>query len=95
MAEFDLDLESIEQDIEPSDEGRVVLGVLDGTTDPGEWIESVARGHVLVLSIEGELTELASGFAQEVKDGGGQLVHFRDFLIVSPDGINVDTDRLN
>lgn len=50
---------------------------------------------MLVLSIDGELNELATDFAREIKDMGGHLVHFRGFLIVTPSGIHVDTDRLD
>lgn len=98
---FDLDLRSAEDEME-WEEGsetvvgsdRVELGVLDGTTPPEEWVEAVASGHVLVLAIEGDLNELAASFARDVTELDGQLVHFRDFLIVSPPGMDVDTDRL-
>jgi hypothetical protein len=97
MAGFDLDLQSVEREIdEQSDEGReVVLGVLDGGTAPSEWVRLVREGTVLVLAIEGELNDLAAGFAREVRDLGGQLVHFRQFLVVSPPGVDIDTDRLD
>lgn len=96
MAGFDLDLQSVEREIEDGTDGggRVVLGVLDGETAPGEWVRLVNDGSVLVLAIEGDLNELASGFAREVRDLGGQLVHFRKFLVVSPPGVRIDTDRL-
>ena len=97
MADFDLDLGAIEEDLpdeESGETGRVVLGVLDGETPPGEWIDVVSRGNVLVLSIEGALDDLAGDFAPEIDDAGGSLVHFRDFLIVSPPTVTVDTDRL-
>jgi SepF-like predicted cell division protein (DUF552 family) len=98
---FDLDLQTVEQEIE-SDDGdggdpsnrRIVLGVLDGTTDEREWFEEVERGDVLVLAIEGELTELAADLAPRVKERGGNLVHFRDFLIVTPADVSVDAERL-
>ena len=98
---FDLDLQTVEQEIERADdqEGdpsdrRIVLGVLDGTTDEREWFEVVERGDVLVLAIEGELTELAADLAPRVKERGGNLVHFREFLIVTPADVSVDAERL-
>lgn len=95
MTDFDLDLRAAEDQLdEELPEGDVVLGVLDGTTDPREWIEAVDRGNVLVLSVDGDLNSLAAGFAREVRDAGGSLVHFRKFLIVSPEGVDVDTARL-
>lgn len=94
MSEFDLDLGAIERDMELDEDSRIVLGVLDGQTSDEEWIDEVAGGNVLFLAIQGDLNELASGFARDIRDGGGSLVHFRDFLVVSPPGIDVDTDRL-
>lgn len=95
MGEFDLDLGSIEEAEFDADGGRrVVLGILDGSTPPEEWLEEVSRGNVLVLDVEGDLNELASSFAREVRDAGGSLMHFRGFLIVSPPGTPVDTERL-
>jgi len=99
MTDFSLDLGAVEDQIEEDDDGEalggeVVLGVLDGTTDPGEWSETVLRGNVLVLAVEGEINGLAAGFARDVRDGGGELVHFRGFLVVSPPGVSIDTDRL-
>lgn len=95
MSGFDLDLGSIEQDeLDPGVERRVVLGVLDGETPGEEWCEEVGRGNVLVLSVDGDLNELASSFAREVRDIGGSLMHFRGFLVVAPPGVAVDTDRL-
>ncbi|PSP42216.1 hypothetical protein BRC68_12235 [Halobacteriales archaeon QH_6_64_20] len=97
MSDFDLDLGAVEQRMDEGDtdrEGRVVLGVLNGTTPPAEWVETIEDGSVLVLSIDGDLNELAAGFAREVKEIGGELVHFRAFLIVTPPGIDIDTDRL-
>lgn len=97
---FDLDLQTVEQEIESSgsDEGesdrRIVLGVLDGTTDEREWFQVIDRGDVLVLAIEGELTELAADLVPRVKERGGGLVHFREFLIVTPANVSVDADRL-
>lgn len=98
MSEFDLDLRTVEEEIEDETEGdgsaRVVLGVLDGTTDPGEWVDHVEAGDVLVLAVEGDVNERASGFAREVTEMDGDVVHFRGFLIVTPAGVTVDTDRL-
>lgn len=100
MSDFDgLDLQSVEQELEGEDEGagssRVVLGVLDGTTTPEEWIDTIQGGAVLVLNVEGDLNELAAGFARDVKEGGGELMHFRGFLIVTPPGVDIDADRLD
>lgn len=95
MDTFDLDLLAVEDQLEDENvENRVILGVLDGTTSPSEWVGSVREGYVLVLAIEGELNELAADFARTIKDMGGHLVHFRGFLIITPPGIYVDTDRL-
>lgn len=100
MSGFDLDLERVEAEIdsatdrESEGDANVVLGVLDGTTPSEEWLECVAGGAVLVLSVEGDVNELAAGFAREVKESGGNLVHFRGFLIVSPPDVDVDTSRL-
>lgn len=95
MSGFDLDLGSIEADeFDPGEGRRVVLGVLDGETPGEEWLEEVAGGNVLVLDVDGDLNELASTFAREVRDAGGSLMHFRGFLVVAPPGVSVDTDRL-
>lgn len=94
MGGFDLDLESIERELDDPEDTRVVLGELDGSTPGEEWIAEIASGNVLVLDIAGELDELAGRFAAPVKENGGSLVHFRGFLIVSPAGIEVDTARL-
>lgn len=95
MGEFDLDLGSIEQEeFDPAEDRRVVLGVLDGTTTAEEWIAEVSRGNVLVLNVEGDLNELASNFAREIRDAGGSLMHFRGFLVVAPPGTPVDAERL-
>jgi hypothetical protein len=96
MSDFDLDLQTAEGELdEPEASGRVVLGVLDGTTDSDEWLSHVENDDVLVLNIEGDLNELAAGFARDVRDMGGELMHFRDFLVISPPGREIDTDRLN
>ncbi|APW97900.1 hypothetical protein CHINAEXTREME_08945 [Halobiforma lacisalsi AJ5] len=96
MSDFDLDLRAVEEHIdeELDLEGSIVLGVLDGSTPAEQWIEAVSNGNVLVLNVEGEVNELASGFARDVKEAGGNLVHFRGFLIVTPPGVDVNTDRL-
>ncbi|WP_330632050.1 DUF5779 family protein [Halocatena halophila] len=95
MDTFDLDLLAVEDQLDDQDvEQRIVLGILDGSTAPSEWVGSIRNGYVLVLAIEGDLNELAADFARTIKDMGGHLVHFRGFLIVTPPGIHVDTDRL-
>ncbi len=100
MGNFDgLDLQSVEDQLsEPGDgpggSGQVVLGVLDGTTPPEEWTELVEAGSVLVLNVEGDLNELGSGFARDISEAGGNLMHFRGFLIVTPPGVTIDADRL-
>ena len=97
MSDFDLDLRAVEEHIEDVDvdvDGDVVLGVLDGTNEPTEWIGAIAEGNVLVLNVDGDVNERAAGFAREVTEAGGNLVHFRGFLIVTPPGIDVDTSRL-
>ena len=97
MADFDLDLGAIEEEMAENGSeggGRIVLGILDGNTPPQEWIDAVAAGHVLVLSIQGRLEDLAGDFAPEIDEAGGSLVHFRDFLVVAPPGVTVNTDRL-
>ncbi|GKZ12250.1 hypothetical protein BG842_08815 [Haladaptatus sp. W1] len=91
---FDLDLQAAEQEIEFDENERVILGVLDGTTAIAERLDAVERGHVLVLAVDGDLTELAADLAPAVKKQGGNLVHFRKFLIISPPGIEIDTSRL-
>lgn len=95
MSDFDLDLRHAEEQIEMAEyEGRLVLGVLDGSTDPGEWVAEIEQGNVLILAVEGDLSELASEFAREIKDLNGELMHFRRFLLVAPPGVDIDTDRL-
>ena len=95
MSDFDLDLQAAEAELDETDGGRVVLGVLDGTTDGEEWVDLVRSGNVLVLSVEGNLNELAAPFARDIRDLDGDLVHFREFLVVTPPGIDVDNDRLD
>jgi hypothetical protein len=96
MSEFDLDLRNAEEQLEEPDDGgsEVVLGILDGSTDPGEWIEAVESGKVLLLDVDGDLNRLAAGFAREIRDAGGTLMRFRGFLVVTPPGVGIDTDRL-
>jgi len=101
MSDFEgLDLTSVEKELDDSEgegtsgSGRVVLGVLDGTTDPEEWTATVDSGATLVLNVEGDLNELAAGFARDVKEAGGELMHFRGFLVVTPPGVDIDADRL-
>jgi hypothetical protein len=100
MSDFDgLDLQAVEDQMDvDTDEGgsnRVVLGVLDGTTDDEEWISSIEDGDVLVLNVDGDLNALAAGFARPVTEAGGELMHFRGFLVVTPPGVSIDTDRLD
>lgn len=97
MSEFDLDLRNAEEQLEGGgdDGSEVVLGVLDGGTDPDEWIEAVQDGKILVLNVEGDLNRLAAGFAREIRDAGGTLMRFRGFLVVTPPGVGIDTDRLS
>lgn len=94
MDDFDLDLGAAEREMEGAEDGRVVLGVLDGGTPPKEWLAEVQAGNVLVLAVEGDLNERAAGFAGDVKDAGGTLVHFRGFLVVAPPEYPIDSDRL-
>lgn len=97
MGEFDLDLQAVEDKLDDQDDGhrRIVLDVLDGSTPDEEWVEMVDDGVVLVLNVEGDVNELAAGFARDVRDIGGELVHFRGFLLIAPTGVSIDTDRLN
>ena len=100
MGEFDgLDLQAVEDHLDEGKEragsNRVVLGVLDGTTEPEEWIELFGSGAVLVLDVDGDLNKLAAGFARDIKEAGGHIMHFRGFLIVTPPTVEIDTDRLD
>jgi hypothetical protein len=98
MSEFDLDLRNAEEQLEEDGEdggSEVVLGILDGGTDPEEWIGAVEAGKILVLNVEGDLNRLAAGFAREIRDAGGTLMRFRGFLVVTPPGVGIDTDRLS
>jgi hypothetical protein len=97
MSEFDLDLRNAEEQLDEGGDGgsEVVLGILDGDTDPSEWIRTVEDGNILVLNVEGDLNRLAAGFAREIRDAGGTLMRFRGFLVVTPPGVGIDTDRLS
>ena len=100
MSGFDLDLRSVEEQLPGSGEDAredaptVVLGMLDGRTPPEEWIDVIDAGDILVLDVEGDVNERAAGFAREIKEDGGRLVHFNGFLIVTPPTVEIDTDRL-
>ncbi|PSQ39006.1 hypothetical protein BRD13_04405 [Halobacteriales archaeon SW_5_70_135] len=98
MTEFDLDLRAVEDQIDEEErkerETRVELGVLDGTTPAEEWVAAVEDDRLLVLSVDGDVNERAAGFAREVTERGGEIVHFRGFLVVAPPDVGVDTDRL-
>lgn len=102
MDDFDLDLRTVEEQIEDAEDttqtaraSGVELGVLDGSTPPEEWIAAIDDGQVLVLAIEGDLNELAARFARHIYELGGELVHFRGFLIITPPDLGVDTSRLD
>ena len=99
MSDFSLDLRHAEDELDVETEGedldgKVVLGTLDGTTPDEEWLAEIEAGNVLMLAIEGDLNELAAGFARDVKESGGSLTHFRRFLVVGPPDVTVDTQRL-
>jgi len=94
MSDFGLDLARAEEELDDETQGDVVLGVLNGETDPQEWIDAVRRGDVLVLAVEGDLNTLAAGFAREIRAAGGSLTHFRGFLVVTPEGVDIDSERL-
>ncbi len=96
MSDFDLDLRTAEQyiDDELSFDGTIVLGILDGSTPDEEWLEVIGDGNALALAVDGDVNDLAAGFAREVKSAGGSLVHFRGLLLVTPPDVTIDTDRL-
>jgi len=100
MSDFDLDLRAVEEHIKDDDEAgtgsetAIVLDVLNAETDPEELLEAVAAGTVCVLCVEGDINRLAAGFARDIKEAGGNLVHFRGFLVVTPPEIDVDSSRL-
>ena len=91
---FDLDLQTAEKEMDFADDERIILGVLDGTTPVEERVAAIEHGNVLVLAIDGDLSELAVDLAPAVKKCGGNLVHFRKFLIVSPPDLEIDTTEL-
>ncbi|RKS82084.1 hypothetical protein BDK61_1381 [Haloarcula quadrata] len=100
MSDFEgLDLQAVEDQMDEDRDGagsnRVVLGVLDGSESPDQWIDTIENGSVLVLNVEGDLNELAAGFARPVRKAGGELMHFRGFLIVTPPGVSIDSERLD
>lgn len=98
MNEIDLDLQTVEEELEDQggddEDRRVVLGILDGTTPDEEWVETVEDGNALVLAVEGDVNELAAGFARDVNDIDGDLMHFRGFLVVTPSGLSIDASRV-
>lgn len=101
MDDFSLDLRNAEEHIDVADEEGgeardvgITLGILNGETPDEEWLHEIADDNVLFLAIEGDLNELASGFARDVTEVDGTLMHFRKFLVVAPPGVEVDTDRL-
>ena len=98
MSDFNLNLSGAESHLEQVTgddfDGNVILGVLDGDTDPNEWLAAIEAGNVLVLNVDGDLNELAEPFARPVVDLGGNLTHFRGFLIVTPPDAGIDTDRV-
>lgn len=98
VSDFEIDLQAVEEHLDDAEDGdgggQVVLGVLDGTTPASEWADAVRNGYVLVLAIEGDLNRLAAGFAEDVSEEGGDLVQFRDFLVVTPAGVEIDRSRL-
>jgi hypothetical protein len=100
MSDFDLDLQTVEEELDDASDadtegsGRVVLGVLDGSTPDEEWVEAVADGQTLLLNVEGDVNELAAGFARDVRDAGGELMHFRGFLVMTPPGVSIDASRV-
>lgn len=96
---FDLDLRNAEAELDTEElsselDVDVVLGILDGSTPPEEWTELILDGAVCILAVEGDLNELAAPFAADVNDEGATLMHFRDFLVISPPGVKIDADRL-
>lgn len=101
MSGIDLDLQTVEEELEDADgadgddgDSRVVLGVLDGTTPDEEWVETIEGGDALVLNVEGDVNELAAGFARDVSEAGGDLMKFRGFLVVTPAGVSIDASRV-
>lgn len=95
--DLDLDLQTAEGELDEDEAGndRILLAILDGTTPPREWVEAVEAGQVLVLSVDGDLNELAAGFARDIRELGGELMHFRGFLVVTPPDVTIDRSRLD
>ncbi len=93
MGEFDLDLGSIEENM-PEEDRRVILDVLDMSRNGEQWVRDVAKGNILVLHVRGELDEVVGGFAEEIKEFGGSIMHFRSFLVITPPDVDIDADRL-
>lgn len=96
VTDFDLDLRAAEEQLEDDTEGSgdVTLAVLDGSTDPANWVALLEEGRTLLLAVDGDLNALAAPFARDVTEMGGTLTHFRDKLVVTPPGVDVDTSRL-
>jgi hypothetical protein len=99
MSDFDLDLQSVEEHIDTEDvadwDAEIIVGKLDGSTPDEEWRSAVLEdGNALVLAVEGDINELAAGFARDIRDAGGYLVTFRDMLLIAPPGVSIDTDRV-
>lgn len=96
VSDFDLDLRAAEEQLDDEHEGSgdVTIAVLDGSTDTEQWVSMVADGQTLLLAVDGDLNALAAPFAREVTEMGGTLTHFRDKLVVTPPGVDVDTSRL-
>jgi hypothetical protein len=94
MDRFELNLESIEEELTETTNQKIILGFLDGSIPGSEWIKELDSGNVVVLQVKGDLEELVHDIAPEIKQKGGSIVHFRGFLILAPPGIFVDNERL-
>jgi hypothetical protein len=94
MDRFELDLESIEEELTETINQKIILGFLDGSVPDSEWVQELDSGNVVVLQIKGDLEELVHDMAPEIKQKGGSIVHFRGFLILAPSGIFIDNERL-
>ena len=95
MDSYELDLESVEEALDLSEDQKIILGFLDGSVPESEWISELELGNVLVLQIKGELEDLIQEVAPYIKENGGSIVHFRGFLIITPSTISVDNPRLS
>ncbi len=95
MDSYELDLESVEEALDLSEDQKIILGFLDGSVPESEWISELELGNVLVLQIKGELEDLIQEVAPYIKENGGSIVHFRGFLIITPSTISVDNTRLS